>query len=138
MNRMSIVQKSVLAVLLVAMLLITLSAPVAAAGPAVGWLSLWGPTASGCAFTFTIQWAHVNGAKTLEVWLEENGTRIAPTHFEPVNGKSGTVTYTFPSLASSATMNIFRGWAQLLDAHGNAISGTLDFSGNGGFYCTAP
>ena len=137
MNRMSIVQKSILAALLVAMLSITLSTP-AAAGPAVGWLSLWGPTANGCAFTFTVQWAHVNGAKTLEIWLEENGTPIAPIHVEPVNGKSGTVTYTFPSLASSTTMNLFRGWAQLLDTHGNSIPGTLDFSGNGGFYCTAP
>jgi hypothetical protein len=74
----------------------------------------------------------------MELWIEENGIRIAPTHFEQVNSKSGTLTYTFPALAPSATANSFHGWAQLLDAHGVAIPGTLDFASIDVSYCTAP
>lgn len=131
--------------LIIVLLVVMLALALVAAAPSAGWLSLWGPTQSGCSYTITAQWAGVNGAKTLELWLTENNTwnggddfRIAPTHFAPVSGKSGTFTYTFPPLATSATMNLFRGWGQLLDAHGHAISGTLDFTGYASGYCTAP
>jgi hypothetical protein len=136
MNRMRNIQKFVLAVLVLAVLLLAPNAP-AGAAPSTGWLSLW-YSRSGCAYAYTVQWAGVNGAKTLELWIEENGVRIPPTYLQAVNGKSGTVTYTFPSLAPSTTANSFHGWAQLLDAHGNAIPGTLDFSSIDVSYCTVP
>lgn len=136
MNSMRNIQKFILTALLVAMFVLAPSAP-AAAAPSTGWLSLW-YSRSGCAYTYTVQWAGVNGAKTMELWIEENGVRIAPTHFEQVNSKSGTLTYTFPSLALSTTSNSFHGWAQMLDAHGVAIPGTLDFSSIDVSYCTAP
>ena len=134
--RMRNMQKFVLAVLVSAVLMLAPSTPAGAAA-STGWLSLW-YSRSGCVYTYTVQWAGVNGAKTLELWIEENGVRIPPTHLEAVNGKSGIVTYTFPSLAPSTTLNSFHGWAQLLDAHGNAIPSTLDFSGIDVSYCTAP
>jgi hypothetical protein len=136
MNGIRNVQKFLLTTLVVVMLSLTLGTP-AEAAPSTGWTSLW-YSRSGCAYTYTVQWAGVNGAKTMELWIEENGIRIAPTHLETVNSKSGTLTYTFPSLAPSATTNNFHGWAQLLDAHGNAIPGTLDFSSIDVSYCTAP
>ncbi|MGE5223256.1 MAG: hypothetical protein ACM3PY_12520 [Omnitrophica WOR_2 bacterium] len=145
MNKIRKVPKVFFIALLVAMLSLVLVVPPAAAAPSTGWLSMWGPTVSGCSFTVKAEWAGVNGAKTLELWLTQNptydgqhDTAIPPTHLEPVNGKSGTFTYTFPSLAASTTVNYFRGWGQLLDSHGNPISGTLDFTGYGSAYCTAP
>ncbi len=131
--------------LMIVLLVVMLALALAAAAPSAGWLSLWGPTQSGCSFTITAQWAGVNGAKTLELWLTQNPTydgqndaRIPPTHFEAVNGKSGIFTYTFPTLVGSPTLNYFRGWGQLLDAHGHAISGTLDFTGYASGYCATP
>lgn len=137
MNRMRSLQKFILITLVVSMFALVPLTPASASAPGVGWLSLW-YSRSGCAYTYTVQWANVKSAKTLELWIEENGVRIPPTHLEPVSNKSGTFTYTFPSLASSATTNTFHGWAQLLDAHGNAIPGTLDFSSIDVSYCTAP
>jgi len=84
-----------------------------------------------------VQWS-AKGAKTMELWIEENGIRIPPTHFETVNSSSGTITYTFPSLAPSTTQNYFHGWAQMLDSKGIAIPGTLDFASIDVSYCTAP
>jgi hypothetical protein len=138
MNRVRNGQKFIMISLVVILVSLTLSAPVsAAASPSTGWLSLW-YSRSGCAYTYTVQWAGVNSGKTLELWIEENDVRIPPTHFEKVNSKSGTITYTFPSLATSTTANSFHGWAQLLDAHGTPIPGTLDFSSIDVSYCTAP
>jgi len=93
--------------------------------PSTAWTSLW-YTRSGCVYTYTVQWS-AQGAKTLELWIEENGIRIAPTHFEAVNSSSGTITYTFPSLTPSATQNDFHGWAPMLDSNGVTIPGTLIF-----------
>jgi hypothetical protein len=129
-------QKFILLALVVTSLSLALIAP-AAAAPSTGYTSLW-YSRSGCAYTYTVQWSGVNGAKTLEIWIEQNGIRIPPTHLEPINGKSGTFTYTFPSLAPSTTTNSFHGWAQVLDAHGNAIPGTKDFASIDVSYCTAP
>ena len=137
MNRMRNLQKFILTALVAAMLALVPSTPVAAASPGPAWLSLW-YNRSGCAYSYTVQWANAKGTKTLELWIEENGVRIPPTHLEPVKSKSGTFTYTFPSLAASTTANSFHGWAQLLDAHGVAIPGTLDFSSIDVSYCTAP
>jgi len=104
--------------------------------PSTAWTSLW-YTRSGCVYTYTVQWS-AQGAKTLELWIEENGIRIPPTHFETVNSSSGTITYTFPSLAPSTTQNYFHGWAQMLDSKGIAIPGTLDFASIDVSYCTSP
>jgi hypothetical protein len=136
MNKMRNLKRLILAILAVSVLLIP-NASAAASSTSTGWLSLW-YSRSGCAYTYTVQWAGVNGAKTLELWIEENGIRIPPTHFEKVNSKSGMFTYTFPSLATSTTQNPFHGWAQLLDAHGTPIPGTLDFSSIDVSFCTAP
>ena len=130
-------QNFIVIALIAAMVALMPNAPAAAKAPSAGWLSLW-YSRSGCAYTYTVQWAGVSGAKSMELWVEENGIRIAPTHFEKVNSKSGTLTYTFPSLAASTTANSFHGWAQLLDAHGVVIPGTLDFSSIDVSYCTAP
>lgn len=136
MNRVRNMWKFIGVGLLAPLLLLAMSS-VASAGSSAGWLSLWYNT-SGCNYTLTAQWSNVSGAKTVEMWLEQNGARIAPTHVEPVKGKSGTVTYTFPTLATSAAMNTFQGWAQLHDGSGAPIAGTLDFTGRAGMYCTAP
>jgi hypothetical protein len=104
-NRRS--RKFLFTTLLIAMLTL----PLIAAAPSTGWLSMWGPTVSGCSFTVTAQWVGVNGAKTLELWLTQN-----PTY----NGQNDVRI------------------AQLLDAHGNPIPGTLDFTGYASSYCTSP
>ena len=64
------------------------------------------------------------------------GAPLVPA-FVRVNSKSGTATLTLAPLARSATLNNFYAWAQLLDAHGNPIPGSLDFASISPAYCTA-
>ena len=137
MNRMRNTQKFVLSALVVAMLLLATSAP-AMAAPRVGWLSLW-TWVNGCTWTVKVEWAGLNGAKTLEVYVTETytGAPLVPT-FVPVNNKSGVTTVTLPSLAPSATSANFYAWAQMLDANGDVIPGSLDFGSVQTAYCTAP
>jgi len=137
MNRMQTAQKFTLTALVVAMLSLTLSAP-AIAAPSVGWLSLTS-TVSGCTWTVNVTWAGFKGAKTLEAYVTQTytGAPLVPA-FVPVNSKSGTATVTLAPLAPSATLNTFYAWAQLLDAHGNTIPGSLDFASISSAYCTAP
>jgi hypothetical protein len=130
------VHKALLATLVLAGLALAPGASVARS-PGNEWLTLY-YSRSGCSYSLTAKWAGANGAKSVEMWLEENGARISPTHVETVNSKSGTLTYTFPALASSPTSNNFHGWAQLLDGRGNPIAGTKDFSSIDVSFCTAP
>jgi|SRR5215208_6958193 len=123
------IQKFILTALLVTMLALVSSAPASASqGPAVGWLSL----------TSTVTWAGFKGTKTLEAYVTQTytGAPLVPASV-PLN-KSGTATVTLAPLAPSATMTNFYAWAQLLDAHGNPIPGSLDFASVSPAYCTAP
>jgi hypothetical protein len=138
MNGIQKIQKFILTALLVTMLALVSSAPVSASqGPTVGWLSLTS-TVSGCTWTVNVAWAGFKGAKTLEAYVTQTytGAPLVPASV-PVN-KSGTATVTLAPLAPSATMTNFYAWAQLLDAHGNPIPGSLDFASVSPAYCTAP
>jgi hypothetical protein len=136
MNRMRNVQKFLLTVLVIAVLSLASSGP-AVAAPSVGWLSLTS-TVSGCTWTVNVTWAGFKGAKTLEAYLTQTytGAPLVPA-FVPVNSKSGTATVTLAPLAPSPSLNNFYAWAQLLDAHGNPIPGSLDFASVSPAYCTA-
>jgi hypothetical protein len=136
MNRMRNVPKFLLTVLVIAVLSLASSGP-AVAAPSVGWLSLTS-TVSGCTWTVNVTWAGFKGAKTLEAYLTQTytGAPLVPA-FVPVNSKSGTATVTLAPLAPSPSLNNFYAWAQLLDAHGNPIPGSLDFASVSPAYCTA-
>ena len=138
MNRMRNIQKFILTALLVTMLALVSSGPVAASSSSVGWLSLTS-SVSGCTWTVNVTWAGFKGAKTLEAYVTQGytGVPLVPA-FVPVNSKSGTATVTLAPLAPSTTLNMFYAWAQLLDAHGNPIPGSLDFASVSPAYCTAP
>jgi hypothetical protein len=138
MNRIRNIQKFILTALLVTMLVLVSSAPAMAAAPSAGWLSLTS-TVSGCTWTVNVTWTGFKGAKTLEAYVTQTytGAPLVPT-FVPVNSKSGIATVTLTPLAPSATLNNFYAWAQLLDAHGNPIPGSLDFASVSSAYCTAP
>jgi len=138
MNRMRNVHKLILTALLVAMLALASGAPAAASSQSVGWLSLTS-TVSGCTWTVNVTWAGFKGAKTLEAYITQTytGAPLVPA-FVPIKGQSGTASVTLAPLASSTTLNMFYAWAQLLDAHGNSIPGSLDFASISPAYCTAP
>ena len=126
--------------LVVAGLLLVPSAQTVAA-PGVGWLSLTNTIdKTSCVFTVTVGWAGFSGGSdTLEVYLTENRVRIAPAaYLYPVKGKNGTATVTLALATDSGSSNYFYAWAQLLDSHGNAIPGSLDFASQDVASCTAP
>lgn len=131
------VRNFVLVAVVLAGLLVVPGTP-AVAAPTTGWLSLTS-TVSGCIWTVNVEWAGFKGARTLEAYVTEtyNGTPLVPT-FERVNSRSGVTAITLSPLAPSATMKNFYAWAQMLDAHGNVIPGSLDFASVSPAYCTAP
>lgn len=112
-----------------------------AARTPVGSLTLTS-TESGCVYTASVAWV-ARGAKTLEVFLTENSAdpvnspHIATT-FVPITGKYATTIVVLPALNPSASLNNFYTWAQLRDANGDVISGSLDFASIDPSYCTAP
>jgi hypothetical protein len=138
--RRRLIMRSVRMFLLIALVVAGLSlvpsASAAAAPSAGGWLSLTS-TVSGCTWTVNVTWAGFKGAKTLETYLTQTytGAPLVPA-FVPVKSQSGTAIVTLAPLAPSTTLNNFYAWAQLLDAHGDAIPGSLDFASISPAYCT--
>lgn len=112
--------------------------PAAAAQPGTDWLWLSG-TLTGCTWTITVQWAGFQEAKYLEVFTTETYTGVPLlSTLVRIRNKDNIATVTLPPLADSATSALFYPWAQLVDAHGNAIPASLDFSGVNLAYCAAP
>lgn len=112
------------------------AAPAKQSGSDWLWLSA---TLTGCTWTVTVQWAGFRDAKYLEVFTTEGyaGAPLLST-IVPIKNKESTATVTLPPLADSTTWTLFYPWAQLVDAHGNAIPASLDFSGGNFGYCAAP
>src|ERR1043166_9455619 len=117
MNKMKSMMKRsrfVLVALATTVLSIAPISPAAARGSA--WLSLTS-TVADCTWTVNVSWTAWKGAVTLEAFVTEgyDGVALVPSFLPIKQGKSGTASVVLAPLPSSATINMFYAWAQLLD-----------------------
>ena len=135
---MSILRKSLPAVLAAAMLSLPTTAPAKQTG--TDWLWLSGSLdVNTCVWTVTVNWGGYKDAKYIEVFATEGyaGAPLVSTVVQ-IQNKDSQVTVALPLLATAGPWTLFYPWAQALDVHGNAIPASLDFSGGNYGYCSAP